>query len=274
VSGLGDSPAFTGDSASTNTLLLGLRYTAPQSLWLTDARWWAHETGVSDAAMYFRPVVVLDPLGTPVARELSSDWLQATATGWQTILPFAAEPVAVGTVYDLVLVVQDRTGGVPFSGDWDYLTPNNQAIPAPGEAIHANKTLDAFRISQYDDAAADRTADLDTLTAGDNVTWNGDTKTINSIVDLGLFYEIEFVDPTQAPPDGVTQFDFFHIGAHSTSYEKVANALSGVADADGWIDTDGSYSPGSVTLDDNAYGIDAEVQPAYVSPDWDVVAYS
>ena len=57
---------------------------------------------------------------------------EATTTGWQR---FNIDPiiVATGTVMDLVAVVRYVTEApITWSGDWNYLTPNNAGTPATG----------------------------------------------------------------------------------------------------------------------------------------------
>ena len=137
---------------------------------------------------------------------------------------------------------------------------------------HANQNPASLRVSTLDDVAGDRTAELAALSPGDTIGDGSSLWTISQSVDNGTWFDFTVSPAQQSPTDGVRTFTFGTTTPTAITIGSDADYWLGNANVRGIHGVDGGYS--DAVEDDNAYSIDLEVQDAYVSPDWDVVAYS
>ena len=219
----------------------------------------------------YKVYTVVNPLSAnPVITQRSS----LTATATETIeLSLPATPVPAGASFDVVVVITEPDPTpTEWTGVWDYDTPNNPGIPAAGTVSHANNLLGELRVSTTDNAAGDRYTELSLLSAGDTVSDGTSFWTITNIVDNTTWFAFTVSPSTQSNSDGVRTFTFgtttptaITIGQSADFYVGVDNVKGIFAVNGGWVD---------VVENDNAYAIDILYQDAYVSNDWDVVAYT
>lgn len=212
---------------------------------------------------------VLDPLGVKQVTELAS--FEADTTGWKSL---GLSPVLVnsGTVFDIVVIISEPDASLStWVGDWNYLIPTNEATPAAGQMIHANKGSDTIRVSKTDNNSGDRSAELLALTNGDIIEGAGVRWVIQSVSDDGTYVTFGVSPQTQGTP-GVNTFSFETVAATPLSYGVDTDYWLGNPAAEGLFIADGSYD--DIVPNDNAYGVDLLIQDAYISPDWDVVAIS
>ncbi|RLC09880.1 MAG: hypothetical protein DRI24_21100, partial [Deltaproteobacteria bacterium] len=174
---------MTNDQISAKQVLFGNRYTLNSDGYLNSYR---INTVIGN---HYNIVIVVDPLGSPVARQLLS--FTADITGWVT----KSIPQTIfksGLAFDLIVQVNepDPTPTV-WTGDWDYTTPNNVSAPTAGQIAHANKAIDTLSVSYTDNASGDRTAELQALVAGDIISAMGSSWSIQSSSIQGSY--IDFV---------------------------------------------------------------------------------
>ena len=211
----------------------------------------------------------MDPDGVNEITQLIS--FTGGATAW---LELGLRPTVVpsGTVFE-IWVIMSEPAGTPTTwvGDWEYETPPNQGVPAAGVALHSNLVPGLIRFSDLDDAAADRSAELLALTAGDTITTQGVTWTLQGApTDGGTYVEFAVAPATQAPADVVSTFTFETV---------TATPITTVIDTDYWIGdaaVSGFYAidGGTPVATEAQYGIDILYQRATVSEDWDVQAHT
>ncbi|RKZ92386.1 MAG: hypothetical protein DRQ43_09105, partial [Gammaproteobacteria bacterium] len=180
-----------------------------------------------------------------------------------------------GTVIDLVAVVHEPADSpVIITANYDYNTPNNITNPANGEIQHSNKETDALRISTTDNDGTDRYALLDALDIGDVIEAGGTRWAIQSTVDNTTWFAVTVTPEVQISPDGVKAFNFETV---------VATPIDCLVDTDYWTTSSFPATQGllgvdtayvDIILDSSAYGMGMQVQNAYVSADWGVVALS
>lgn len=214
---------------------------------------------------------VEDPLGTAIKTQL----IQFTAvnSGWiENGLP--GNLIPAGSVLDVVCAVNepDPTPDVLGPWNWNYITPNNDSAPFTAQIIHANKALGLIRIHKSDDDLIDRGAQLLALQVGDIIDGVGQRWNIGSITDDGDYVTFGVDPAAQGSPDGVSAFQFETVTATPITYGFDFDYWFGDATGAGLYIADGIYD--NIVPDDNAYGIDIEVQAATISPDWDVLARS
>ena len=177
-----------------------------------------------------------------------------------------------GTVFDLLVQVNEPDPTpTQWTGDWNYDTPNNTAVPALGVVSQSNSNPESLRINAIDNVSGNRYAELDALTAGDKITLGTFVWTISNIVDNTTWFDFTVVPSQQTTPDGVATFTFDTVTATPITIGRDVDYWIANPNVAGLLAIDGGYS--DLVPDDNAYGIiDVLVQDASVSDDWDVVA--
>lgn len=247
-------------------LIVGARY-APQLDTQLVSGWRIDVVAGNNYTIYS----VKDPLGpSPIINQLIA--FNASITGWSE---YTVEPifVGVGEVFDLVAVIQEpNPTPVEFNGNWNYITPTNDAIPAVGQIIHSNKSVESFRVNKTDSDAGDRSAELEGLEIGDVIKGAGREWSIQTVVDNGTWMDYAVAPASQGSPDGVQNFIFETVTdtpisyIYDTDYWLAQPAVQGLFGLDIPYDT--------IVPDNNQYNIDIQLQPYYVSPDWDLMSTS
>lgn len=218
---------------------------------------------------------VRDPLGSP-QYTLHLDFI-GLVDGWAAFNMDPA-PIASGSVLDLVCVVTEPDPApVDWTGDWDYITPAEEAVPVAGQAIHANGLTNSLRVHYTDDAAADRTLELQGMAIGDQILVDGMSWSIQGASDEGTYIDFLIYPGTQGADDGVLSFVFRSVAAAIIVVgEDVDYWLAGDPGIDavvqGLYGADTAY--GDIVADDSQYGMDIEIQAAYIPTEWGVKVIS
>lgn len=249
--------------------LFGARYVGDNPFYFTSYR--VYTIAGNDYIIYS----VTDPEGAADVTEEAR--FTATADGWQTfgVAPYIVQP---GTTFDLIVAVTEPDPSpTTWNGDWDYDTPQNVVDPVPGQIVHANDTIGTLLISYTDQQLItdNRKAELQALTVGDIIiSPSGLRWAIQTIVDHTSHIEFAVAPPTQATPDGVGTFKFETVTATPITHHQDVNYWSGSAypQVQGLYGADTAYS--DIIPDDNAYGVDIQVQEVQASEDWDIAAHS
>ena len=267
----GEQWAYDGTSPTNSLtekqLVYGQRYATTEPLFLNGYRYW----GV--LGNRYSVFVVNDPVGTPVRRSLLSNII-ADVDGWIEFgLPGDLEDTSV---FDLVVVVAEPDPTpTTWSGNWNYITPNNNAIPGAGEIQHSSKLLTSFRINKTDDDAGDRSTELEALNIGDSISGAGMNWAIQAITDNGTWMAFTVAPAQQGAPEGTQNFDFETVTPTPITHVSDTNYWTGSefnGQVQGFIGT--SYDNAILSLNQNAYGVDILLQRAAISPDWDPLARS
>jgi hypothetical protein len=256
---------YTGTIGTTNVsakqLIYGQRYTTTVDSYASGYR--VHTVTGNNYNVF----LVEDPLGTPVFNQIIK--FTATSDGW-TEFALNGEILPSGTTFDfVVLETEPDPTPVTFNGNWNYTTPQNIAAPASGTMIHPNGSLSLLNVHKTDDAAADRSAELATLTVGDIIEGPNLRWAIQSITDQGTYITFGVSPQVQEAADGIQNFIFETVVATPLTYGVDVGFNVG-PNVSGLFIADGEYA--SIVLDTNQYGLDLKVTNVSFSPDWDVVA--
>jgi hypothetical protein len=180
--------------------------------------------------------------------------------------------LAINQVLDVVVQV-DQPDPTPtqWTGNWNYTTPQNNAIPVAGQIVQSNALVTSFRINVVDSDAINRSIDLSTLDVGDRISDGAFQWTIDSIVNNGTWYDLNVSPGLQSSPDGVREFIFNSIAPSNIDIGIDTDYWLSNPNTQGLFIADGEYE--DVIPNNNAYGIvDVIYQDAYISADWDVVS--
>jgi hypothetical protein len=152
--------------------------------------------------------------------------------------------------------------------NYDYLTPQNVAVPLVGEIVHARGLTDIMRVNKTDNGALA----LPLLTVGDQIDGAGVSWSIQSVTDDGTYWSF-VVAPSIVGTSGLAlDFDFQTVTATpiTVGYELdywTNNPPTNVA-IQGLYVADGDHS--TLVASGNAFGVDALFQYAYVPTEWAV----
>jgi hypothetical protein len=214
---------------------------------------------------------VFDPLGTPIVRQELI--FTAEITGWREVA-IQAEIIKIGSVFDLVCVVQEPDPTpTTFTGDWNYTTPQNSVPPAVGVIVQARGNPQLLQVNTTDFNGGDRTAELATLTVGDQIDGANSSWAIQAITDNTTWFDFTVAPASIGAPLGVQLFTFETVvPTPITTGEDLDYWLTSIFNGQGlWI-ADGDYD--SIVPNDSAYGTDVFIQQADISDDWDLMSIS
>jgi hypothetical protein len=190
------------------------------------------------------------------------------AVGW-TDIPVGHTVVQDGTVLTLVMAIRNPSGGSSsFNASWNYIRGNGD--PLAGEIIHQNNGRE-MRVSWTDDGSGDQTANLATLEAGDEVSAGGFSWVITEIISNVGGVIVFDVTPQTRADNGLYNTVFTVYSPATIPYPKDLDYYSGSAVVEGLYGLD---DLSNIVADDSSYGVDIEVQDAYISDDWDFVGYT
>jgi hypothetical protein len=213
--------------------------------------------------------LVVDPLGDRIVTSLAS--FTGASVGWAK---FNVTPVIVdvGSTFDLIAVTTEPAD-TPVTVDYtyNYLTPQNAAVPASGEIQHPRSQPDVMGISHFDDGGTDRSATITGLVLGDRITAaNGGEWIVQANTNEGAYSTI-LVSPATVGTAGVQVMSFETSVPTPIDYmEDVGYWPTTPYSINGVVSVDDTYV--NAIINDNAYGVDLEVVPVSVSEDWDIVA--
>jgi len=263
--------AYTGaigsGSVGAKQIIMGQRYDPPGSAYVTGYRIW---TVIGNRYQVYS---VADP-GTDEEITQLLDFV-AIESGW---LETTTAPILIpeGRSFDLIAIVSEPDPApVTFTGDWAYLTnlggaPGTQD-PLSGEIAHDVRLPTPMKISKWDAALADRSAELLALVPGDIIDGAGVRWSIQSVVERDTHVEFG-VAPLDIGPEGLQTFTFETVASNPITYGLDPGFWLNNENVRGLLAVDAPYD--SIVPDDNQYGVDIRVQEAYASPSWDRLAYS
>ncbi len=259
---------YNGDIPDTSVLskqiLIGTRYTPQVNIFALGFR--IDVVAGNEYVLYG----VEDPFGAKIVTQFAA--FVASTTGWVNIQT-SETIILAGTVFDIMAKIREPASTpTTWSENWDYDTPNNNAIPSNGEIVHANRSSELIRISNINSTGGDMWTPLSELTIGDVIGIYDSTYAIQETTDNATYFEFQVSPAIQAGPDGVTEVTFETVTATPISFGFDNGYYSGVTGVSGFYSADGVYENGIV--DDNAYGIDILVQEGEMSDDWHILAHS
>jgi hypothetical protein len=224
----------------------------------------------------YQVYTVKDPLGTPIINNILT--FTGVVDDWHE-LNISPVLIPAGTVFDLVVVTHEPDPApTEWSAPWNYSTPNNAVDPIAGQIIQASKESNVIKIHLIDDNGDDDTTrpvgnDISTLVHGDLISGAGEEWVIQSVTDNTTFYSFEVTPVLQGSILGLNTFTFGTVSAtpidyvQDTDYNVDPSAVKGLFGGAGILYAD-------IVADDNQYGVDLLVQDAFISDQWEVIAYS
>lgn len=268
---LPDAPTWDATaSASASFILTGNEYTiAGQGVYALRARLWIPKVG---ATLYYRHFLQNVTTG---AVDIGGE-IQPSTTGWLTV-NLGQVLVAGGVVLRIGIIAEEKSALVEFSGLWDYSSSNSDIIIGSGEA-HDTLNRAYIRFSKTDNIGGDRTAELLSVVPGSLISAANQVWQVQAApIDGGTYVEYVITREGLNPTDNILTFDFDVLTAATTEWVEITDHWLGGGNDPGWSSpVKGFFGNGTfdLTLDDDAYGTDFEMQPAAVSDDWDLLALS
>ena len=265
VSGLGDTPNWGAPQQSSPTpeLIYGQRYSLAQTGYVNSTRVWVDE---ADPNITYTVAIIGNPDTESETINFVLNDASFASTGWVSI-PTQDVLVVEGSVFDVAVIKRDRNTSVSETLPYNYSTPNNESIPLSGQLIHANRLVDELWISTEDSLGDDQSSVLANLHSGDTISGAGVTWTIISSTDNGSYY-VFTVSPAVQGTAGLGDFIFTTFTAQPINYVELPDHYIANDSVIGFYTEDGL---GTKVLDEDGYGIDIEVQEAYLPTDWEVV---
>ena len=262
---------YTGAAPTTtnvfNQIISGMRYVGLVGRILNITGYRVY-TNVGDR---FTITVVEDPLGTPRATVILA--FIATTNGWLE-LPISDHFVLAGETLDIFATITEPNPiPVTFTGEWDYVTPQNDDVPATGEILHSTRQADTIRVHKTDFNGGDRSVELLNLVGGDRIEGpSAFVWTVITTTDDGTHVSYTVTPIVQTAPIGVYDFVFETVPP---------TAIRNVLDTDFWALTPNISSirglgvpyP-SATIENHQTSIDIRAGEVTLSPDWDILAVS
>ena len=172
------------------------------------------------------------------------------------------------TIFDVVASFRGTTQASQFTYTWDYERKNGN--PDSGKAWHQSNGYD-LRFHQNDKDDTNRSSDLDNVSAGSTIQMatTGQNWTVLSASKSGSVYTF-IVEPATRASEDESGFTFTYFQARDIAYVRDDNFYASDDEINGFFSTTG-YDPGSVTLDQHAYGVDIQLQESTKSEDWDIL---
>lgn len=266
-------PTFANNSVSSGSLIVGVRYAYAEDLYIREARFYVPAAAVGLRASAW---LVLDPDTDPTFQVIfSSQVIDASETGKWISIPIGLTLVQEGRTFDVILAFTPTTGAITFTHEWNYRRSNQN--PQSGEITHKSAAAaDTVLVHKQDSGGTDRSTDLDNVGPGSEMEMlaNGYFWTILNASKAGDIYTLT-VAPSVRAPAGTSNFSFSYFAPITINYVEALNHYSTLAEVNGFIST-GGYNPidSPPTLNQDAYGIDIQVQGVFLSGDWDYLAFS
>ena len=259
-SGLGDVPSWAQQNVSVSSLTVGQRYTATVDHWLEGYR--VFLPLVPDANVSVEVWFVYDPEGTPIFEQLIAPFVP-TAGGWVNISSGMLF-VRTGQVFDLLMVYKHKGAVETESARWVYKRSNDNN-PGSGEVNHSNANQMRFHLTPKEGSA-----DLTKVKVGDTIAAGGLEWEVNSVNISGNIADFTVANSTRLQED---EYDFvFTIHVPGTvNYDTILDHYAANDGVQG-VFADSGYE--NAVLNQHAYPVDILVQDAFISDDWDLVAFS
>lgn len=268
------------EQSITQIVRTGIKLTFNQTGWVKIIRVWVPEV---TATTNYRYIVknITDPLIPIVTIVEEPDLNEA---GW-TSISIGQRLINPGDVYEIIQDSYNSGSITNITGNWTYGGTDNVNPPA-SQSWNINTQASLLRISDTDLGSVDRTSELSgiipntkfTITQVGDSTKYVEFTVLELAIDEGAYFSI-VVEQTGEGNGGITvgQPSTLSIDVpviQTTKYvESVNYWLTGQPS---WATVEGFLKFNGVDqgVTNNAYGIDIQFQPAYISPDWGFLAAS
>ena len=278
---LPDVPAFV-EQTFTGVAWTGHEYTLTQPGWITGLQVWVPEL-TADTNYRFILIDNTDP-AAPIITTIEEPVL--VENDWTTLRVTNA-PFPAGAVLAVIIDALNSGSDTTVSGGWNRAVNNNTITADPGlNAWGTNNAETSIRVNKTDLDSTDRTTELMGIGAGSTITFAETLDSNRSMqwyingdpIDQGThisWANVSFNGPgTGGEPiigNACTMTALVPVPA-STRYEEIV----GGAPTPTWATVQGLKRLGGTDqpATSNAYGVRLLFQPAYVSPDWDIVSRS
>ena len=274
---LGASPSWT-EEESTAQKIAGHQYTFTQSGWLRKIEAWMP---YASKQFLYRAVAidVTDP-AKKITRPLFS--FKGGIPTWQEI-DNQDLFIESGTVLQVFLVTENIKEQDSWQYQWQY---GNNGGGTPGFGFwNTNAGNTQIIISNFNyGVGVDRTSSFALLTAGDQITITNNSQagervyTITSVVNnFNNTHTFNVTLDSQSGAFATNNICDVHAllgDPPAAQYVEIVDHFAGTANDPTWAQISGvDYTTGVIVLNDNAYGVRMEFQPAIVSADWDLQSY-
>lgn len=261
-------PVFAPQSfASADIITIVQRYTFANAGMINGFRYYVPPS-LEGSAM--RVSVVTDPVGNPNSAIMIPEFTIPTGVGDQWVTKDVNRFSPANQVYDVVMQILPTAGEITFTGDWDYIQDNG-GDPGAGQIYHnGGGNTDTIYINETDDAAADRSAELDLLSAGSSIVMTGGlTWQIDVITKTGGVYTAT-VTPASRAGEQLTTFAFTYYGLVTIDYFTDAAFFTAATGIQSFAIA-AVYDP-LTALTSDCQMMDLVVQGYAESPDWDFMS--
>lgn len=264
-----DGTGLLDTSEVTSQIIFGTRVTVSAADYLAGYRVYL------TVGFQYEVYAVADPEGAQQFEFLFGT--TAGSTGWLEV-PLSPRILPPGGSFDLIVIAREPDPtNVTTPLSYNYTLPNNAGVPLSGSIIHANREPAILSVSKTDNDGGDASATLAGMGVGDTITIDGETSawTIASVTDLPTSVNFGVNPPLQAPIAGVKTFNFNTTTPTAINYPVETDWWSGSAyagQAQGLLAVGTAYA--DIVPDNTFYGVDLRVQPARISEDWDIAAWS
>lgn len=269
-------PSYTpAEQSYTGFVRSGSVITLTQSGWVKKLRVWLPAIG--ESISYQCKVVRTTPDGDVATATISS--FLGVEGNWAAVAALNAIAPS-GTKYEIFLDALNSGGSVEFTGGWRFQGIDNSNAPQ-SQSWNKNQQNTIVRVNDIDLDSTDRSTELNgvipnsTITITDTANPNNfETYRVNSIVeDIGVAveYGVTLIDSEGSIEAlDVCRLDFDVPIAQPTDYAEQTSVWPGGnpswGTVTGYLELDGVEQ----SVDNNAYGVDIEFQPATVTTDWDI----
>ena len=273
---------WAGAVTQTNTSVVvsGQTYTFTETGWIKQLRVQVSEL---TANTNYRIIALFTPPdGDPVSTIIEEPVL--IEDDW-SLVALLNRLVVAGTVLRLSIDALNSGADTNISGGWQYQGPTQGVAPLARNWTVDNQRV-SFRIDKFDLDGTDRGTELEgvipdttiSVVQTDDVGLNSSYR-VRSVTDNGTYmtYVVVLQDESGGGPlaGAVCTLDIDVPIPLPTEYDEEL-LVWGAGDpswatVEGFLEFDGVDQGVPVS---NAYGIDIEFEPASISVDWDIVAYS
>ena len=260
------SPTWVQSFANSDSLLVGQRYVFQTDAYLRSVRVWIPDDTIGFTCEIF---LVLDPLGTPLLQSLLTFTISIDITETWVRIPLGLQIIPDGVTFDIIALFVPTVGSNSFTYEWDYERKNGN--PDQGKIWHqSGANANQMRVHQEDKDSVNRSSDLDNIQAGSTILMvsSGFEWKVLSSSKSGSVYTF-IVDPASRAGEDTSNFTFTYFDTLDIHYVNDDDFYLGTPGIEGLFSTTG---PDGRVVNDNAYGIDIEIQEASISRDWDVMS--
>lgn len=201
--------------------------------------------------------------------------IAAQSSGWQTFT-FHPKLFSAGTTIDII-VSEREVNPTPtiYTANYNYQLTSTLTAPANGYINHAKSNTNILYIPKIDADAIDQYQSgyaLYNLDIGSHITISTMKWAVQGITDMGTYLEVYIAPAIRLSTGGLYNCSFEDPNTTTLTYHREVNYNLGNPNVRGLFVADGNYI--DIVEDDNQYGVDLLWQPAHMTDDCDILAYS